>query len=148
MAGNWQQDLREFAELFEGADLTEAFRAADDVLSEGFQQNFFNAVDEKGIPWPPHAPATVARYGPHDLLILTGRMFAAATNPDDPGHLMRVEDNSALVTGIKDSVVPHAKFHHTGTVKMPRRRVIYATPETINRARDAFAEKAEEAILR
>ena len=146
MPGDWKQDLKEFAKAFDGADLTEAFIAADDAIAAGFEQNFYNQVDHEGASWAPHAPATVSRHGPHELLILTGKMFRAATSVDDPGHKREISANE-LVSGIRGDVVPYAIFHHTGTVRMPRRRVIYATPEAVGLATQAFAEKAEQAIL-
>lgn len=146
MRAAWQGKLDDFMADFHGADLTDAFMAADREISGGFEENFYNTTDHEGAFWPPHAPATVAIHGVHPLLILTGKMFQAATNVDDPGHLRHIAGDEMTI-GIKGTAVPYAIYHHTGTRRMPRRRVIYATPEAEQRARDAFADVLDSLFL-
>lgn len=146
MRAAWQGKLDQFLADFHGADLTPAFMAADVEMSHGFAENFYNTTGGNAEFWPPHAPATVARHGPHPLLILTGKMFDAATNVDSPGHLRHIAGDEMTI-GIKGSHVPYAHFHQTGTVNMPKRQVIHATAETEQRARDAFADELDKLFL-
>lgn len=140
MPAQWQTSLRQFVEHFENADLTEAFEAVDEVISAGFEQNFYNQVDDNDQPWKPRVDSL-----PHPLLIKTGKMFAAATKTDDPGHLKSIT-TAEIAIGIKGSVVSYAIFHHVGTRKMPARRVVYATQETVNLALERFADIADRLI--
>lgn len=131
---SWQTDLYRFVDEVENGDLSTAFQAVDEVISGGFEQNFYNQVDNTGKIWEPRLDNLS-----HPLLIKSGRMFSAATNPADPGHLHRATGN-VLVIGIMGSAVPYAIFHHEGTRYMPSRRVIYVTPETEQRAFEAFEQ--------
>ncbi len=138
----WQQDLQNMIDAFDpnGEEILRGFYAAEEVICEGFQQNFYNQLDDNGLPWQPRKDNL-----PHPLLIKTGRMFKAATDPRSPEHFSDVTDGT-LETGIGEQV-HHAKYHHWGTSRMVARRVIYATPETINRALEAFADAIEESIF-
>jgi hypothetical protein len=139
---HWSQDLASLISAIEpGSDaLIEGLIAAEAVITAGFEENFYNQVDEMGVPWEPRVDNE-----PHPLLIKTGRMFAAATNPASPEHFTDFTDTS-LETGISDAV-PYAIFHHYGTSRMPSRRVIFASEATINRALEAFADAAEESLF-
>lgn len=136
-SASWQIELRDFAEKFDGLDLSSAFAIADKVISEGFEQNFYNQVDHTGRGWPPRVDNE-----PHPLLIKTGKMFRAATNPADGGHLYR-ETSTELVVGILGSAVPYAIYHHTGTRKMPSRRVIYVHRTTEQRMYEQFEDEVD-----
>lgn len=124
-----------------------ALFAVEEVIADGFQENFYNQVDDKGVPWAPRKDKK-----PHPLLIKTGKMFEAATNTRSSNHFSDIQ-GATLITGVSDAAVPYAKWHHNGTkgkdgisVRMPARRVIYATELTLNRAAERFAETVEESL--
>lgn len=132
----WQDDLDRWENVFFNMDMSPIFTELDPVVSAGFDENFANKVDEFGVPWPPHAPATVRRYGPHPLLVLSGRMKRAAITPGDSEHLLGVARSTAAY-GVSGSVF-YARFHHTGTSRMPRRRVIFASAATVQKMFSLF----------
>lgn len=136
----WQKDFAKLIETLEpnGNQLIEGFLAAQEVLASGFEQNFYNQVDDMGVPWKPRKDNL-----PHPLLIKTGRMFRAAVDTRNPEHFSDIR-GTTLETGVS---VPYAKFHHWGTSRMVARRVIYATEDTINRALEAFADAVEESLF-
>lgn len=138
---DWQKHLDEFIHDFEEADLREAFDAVHDVITSGFEQNFFNQVDHTGAAWPPRVDNL-----PHPLLIKTGKMFSAAVNKNDGGHKYEISGKTIII-GIRGESVPYAIYHHTGTRKMPRRRVIYTNDQTENRAFEAFEDKVNAIML-
>lgn len=142
MTAAWQQSLRDLIKAFEpGSDaIIEGFMAADRILSDGYQENFYNQVDDTGAPWAPRKDSL-----PHPLLIKTGVMFEAATNPASPGHFTDIQGDT-LVSGISGAFVPYAIFHHMGTRVMPSRRVIYASDQTLSRIEEAFADAIEQQL--
>lgn len=139
----WEQSLANLILAFEpnSEALIEGFFAADEALAAGFEANFYNQQDEMGQSWPPRKDNL-----PHPLLIKTGKMFRAATNTEDSGHYSDIENGTTLIVGIADSVVPYAKYHHTGTRIMPARRVIFATPETLRVMEEKFADAIEKSL--
>lgn len=145
MREQWQRDLEKFSHDFMNVDLLPAYRAVDKAVSTGFAQNFAAKVDEFGIAWKPHAPATIAMYGVHDLLILSGAMYAAATVQTNPGHVFRVDGNEVVI-GVDGRVIPYAIVHHHGGGRVPRRRVIYVNSETLKSAFVAFRSVVEKLI--
>lgn len=126
-----------YAKLFEDgseAAFEEAFRAIDVIVAEGFQENFYNTIGPEGEFWQPRKDNL-----PHPLLIKTGKMFSAATNVNDPGHVFRHEGDIAEF-GVSDAHVHYAKYHDRGTWKMVARPFAYATKQTQQRAFDKFVE--------
>jgi len=141
LSAQWQNSLRRWLDVFEGSELVHSFEAVDLEISRGFEENFYNQLDDQGNAWPPRKDDL-----PHPLLIKTGLMFAAATNPEHPGHMASV-NGETLTIGIYDDVVSYAKYHHTGTSRMPSRRVIYASETTVSRAFDAFEDAVTQEIV-
>jgi hypothetical protein len=141
--------LAETSVRFQSAPLDSAMRACLEPLLDGFADNFVRARDSDGQAWPLHAPATVKKYGPHPLLILSGRMIAAAIHEGAPGHITKVEAR-LLTTGIQGETIPYAGVHQYGRPEgnppIPRREYLYASPETLDRCEKAFVADAE-AIL-
>lgn len=139
MTAAWQQSLRDLIALLEpGSDaIIEGFMEADRILCDGYQENFYNQVDETGTAWPPRKDSL-----PHPLLIKTGVMFKAATDQTSPGHLTDIQRDT-LISGISGAFVPYAIYHHLGTRVMPSRRVIYASNQTLSRIEEAFADAIE-----
>ncbi len=135
--------VQKYAELFEnGSDAAfdEALRAVDVIIAEGFQENFFNTTGPEGDFWQPRKDNL-----PHPLLIKTGKMFSAATNVGDPGHVFEHSGDIAEF-GVSDAHVVYAKWHDRGTknkdgtLRMVARPFAYATKQVQQRAFDAFVE--------
>lgn len=143
MQSAWQQSLHDLiAALEPGSEaIMEGFLAADRILCEGYEENFYNQVDDSGSYWPPRKDSL-----PHPLLIKTGLMFKAATDAASPGHLTDIQGGDTLISGISGSIVPYAIYHHIGTSRMPSRRVIYASENTLHRIEEAFADAVEKAF--
>jgi hypothetical protein len=66
---------RELIEAFTPNSETtlKALIAIEEVIADGFQENFYNQVDDNGAPWRPRKDNKS-----HPLLIKTGKMFQAA----------------------------------------------------------------------
>lgn len=133
----WQLKIESLIDKFYKSDLMPAYKAVDRAVSVGFAANFASRVDETGMAWRPHAPATIAMYGVHDLLILSGAMYAAATRPEGLGHIFRVNGNEVTI-GVDGVIIPYAIVHHVGTARVPRRRVIYVNDVTLGKAFETF----------
>lgn len=141
MAELWQQQLKRIGDVLSGsASYAPIMKECDRIASAGFAENFRSKQDETGAPWPPHAPYTLRKHGPHPLLILTGRMHAAATNPSHPEHLREL-GRQTLRSGVRASVF-YAAIHHYGdpASNTPRRRVIYANLRTVSRMQKAIEQ--------
>ena len=87
------------------------------VMYAGIQQNYNLSATAWGMAWAPHAPSTIARYGPHPLLILTGAMEAASTSSGVRGNYLEVNDRSVVI-GVD---LPYAAAQQYGTDKIPAR---------------------------
>lgn len=157
LGGNasWQDDIQKLIAIFDGeANFDAAFGAIDIVISQGFEENFYNTLDDNAQVWAPRKDNK-----PHPLLIKTGKMFAAATDPQNPGHLFRREGDEIEI-GVKAEAVFYAWFHHVGTqwgptetarhgrtgTKMVARRFAYANDTTIQRAMDAFGDEINKLV--
>jgi hypothetical protein len=121
--------LDEFgAELEESARLADELPIARDLQDEitelvyaGVQRNYDEKVDSNGIPWAPHAPMTIALYGVHPLLILSGTMWVASTMTGVEGNYLEVSDRQ-IVTGVD---LPYAANQQFGTDRIPAREFYY-----------------------
>lgn len=140
LANGWQRYIYELVDDFEAIDLYAVYAALDDTISGAFEENFYNQIDDQSSVWKPRKDSL-----PHPLLIKTGKMFAAATNPSHPGHRFEVQGEGAGY-GINGGVVHYAIFHHLGTVKMPSRRQIFLTPQQEQRVTDKLADVVDEAL--
>ena len=111
---------QQVATLPVASDRQEAFK---DIIYANVQQNFDTASTASGEAWAPHAPATVARHGPHPLLILSGAMKQAATESGAAGNYEEVDDRT-LVVGLDMSHVngfDYASAQQFGTSTIPSR---------------------------
>ena len=83
--------------------------------------------DPSGTPWAPHTPATVRRWGRHQLLKYTGVMHAAHT----------VE---AIDTGVRVTFPSPAGYLNDGTKHMVARRFELYEREAETLVQEAFEE--------
>ena len=133
----WQRQLDRIDDAFSGnADIERIFWDLDAAVADGFGENFQAKIDEDGMPWAPHSPFTVKKYGPHPLLDLTGRMKRAASSRGDSEHLAE-RMGETMRFGIKGSVT-YAKYHSSKAPRkrLPRRNAIYASDKTLSRCED------------
>lgn len=139
----WMDELKREIET---ADLTAGFEEAIAVVNDGLYQNFSLAVGPTGTSWPPHAPYTVQRYGPHPLLVLSGAMLAAATEVGASGNIHRVSDRSAE-SGIDATIIPYTFAQNFGWAHIPARPFFYAVDDVVDRATATFFSWAFEIIV-
>ncbi|MBX6772694.1 MAG: phage virion morphogenesis protein [Chloroflexi bacterium] len=89
------------------------------VIVQSVRRNF----EAEGRPerWAPLARSTVRQRGSaHPILVRTGRMRRATRATRPSGRTIRV---------IND--VPYARYHHTGTARMPQRRFLMVQSEDV-----------------
>ena len=95
-------------------------------FQEAQGSNFDRAEDSQGNAWPAHAPLTIALYGPHPLLILSGDMKRAATGGAGAVFDIRVgKKKSVVILGISKVAIPYAWKHQHGSGRIPRREFFY-----------------------
>lgn len=126
--------------------LPDPLKQASYEVGEQVGQNFQRQVGPDGSAWKPHAPLTIKLHGPHPLLKLTGAMYAAATDPDDPNGKLIVEDRQ-LTMGIDGTEIPYAKVQNEGGIgdsgnHIPQREFFYLTTEGADQVEDTFADAA------
>jgi len=144
IANQTSMTLDEFiASLQEAADRMDDLPIASDMqdaiteaMYEGIQKNYDSASTAWGQPWAPHAPYTVRMYGPHPLLILTGRMLAASTSSGVQGNYLSVSDRS-IVIGVD---LPYAANQQFGTDIIPARPFFDLPENTIRQVEDIAAD--------
>lgn len=119
------------------------------VLRTEFGENIDQAEDSSGIGWPPHAPATVAKYGPHPLLILTRRMYASLTGKSADGNITRVDDRSAeFGTDLHTTAgFFYPGIHQTGGPRIPRREFFYAGNDVEEKMGEILADFIDREVI-
>lgn len=105
------------------------------VFRAGVWGNFMRAAGPEGSQWPSRVDNL-----PHPLLILTAAMIRAATDESAPGAITFVAPRAAAM-GIDDASIPYAKFHMTGTKKMPARPYYYAGSTVLDSMADKMASE-------
>lgn len=85
---------------------------AADRISDLLDEQFAAQSDPYGNAWEPHAEATVARWGEHPVLELTGALRGSVDVQPMGG------------AGIAITLDDVAQFHQTGTSRMPARPVL------------------------
>ena len=143
--GSWMNELKD---LLNNGDFQPAFEEAVAILNDGVYQNFTSAVGPDGASWPEHAPSTVARYGPHPLLVLSGAMIAAATDRGAAGHEEEYGPREASV-GLSTDTIPYAAVHQFGFAarNIPPRPYWYTVDDVDERAAEVFFDWAWEIVV-
>lgn len=119
--------------------------ACKEPIRAGVADIFEQQVDSSGSHWPPHAPLTVKLHGPHPLLILSGKMHAAAL-----GGSGATEGNSGdeLQLGIDAEAIPYAAVHQTGGGNnIPQREFFYVTEQALDACAEIVADHAVSLLL-
>lgn len=106
--GKLEANLRRLGEV-----PSRAASEASDRIAALIEEEFAAQSDAYGNPWAPHKPATIARWGEHDILTLSG--------------VMRDHVTVAPMRGAGISITfdeDYAGWHHVGTRYMVRRPVL------------------------
>jgi phage gpG-like protein len=113
-----------------------ALRAGARVMAGAARENIASRGRSSGHPYPPHAPATLRaiastnRRGVRsagELLNATGRLLQSVGTFGGPDSIFEETDDS-LTIGTR---VPYARFHQTGTRRMPRRPIYVTSPRVV-----------------
>jgi hypothetical protein len=112
------------------ADMRPAFAAIVDFWRSETQLQFASQGGHASGGWKPLKPSTVAekarRHLRPEILRATDGLFSSLTQKGDPNELLEMTA-SEVDWG---SRLPYARYHQTGTSKMPRRRPIEFTETT------------------
>jgi hypothetical protein len=104
------------------------------------QRNYDEGGTADGQAWPAHAPSTVKRYGPHPLLILTGKMKAATLDPGS-GHIENITGGT-LTFGVSGDLPEHPWVHQEGSKdgRVPQRQFVALDNETVDKCVELIAD--------
>ena len=108
-------------------DLRPAWKDMSSTLNL-FQQRVFKSRGAgDGLPkWQKLAASTIAAKGHDRPLILTGKLRGAMTRNKAAGAL-RLFTKKEFRWGVDDAEVPYAKWHQTGTKRLPVRKPLRLT---------------------
>lgn len=109
-------------------------RQCADRIRQAIDLNFSRGGNAEGA-WPPHAPSTVKRYGPHPLLILSGDLRAAATEAGAPGAVEQLQARG-LDLSIDLQRIPYARAQNLGFGHIPQREYHLADEATVDDCED------------
>jgi hypothetical protein len=137
------QVLGQFADDLGSASLEQAFDGITPQFYGAIKDNFTKTRDSSSAIWPPHAPSTVQRYGPHPLLILSGRMLAASTQRGADGGRMEIGPRS-MRAGVD---IEYAKYQQFGTSRIPAREFYYVHEENLESIRKPFEDLCFELLV-
>ena len=125
---NFDQVIEGIRKRIESAvsDFSAVWDLYRDPIGQMFEETFNAQIDSGGSSWPEHAPSTVARYGPHPLLILTSAMYGSLTGYGE-GHYEVVEPLS-FTWGTN---LPYAATHQYGDPErnIPQREYAFVNEE-------------------
>lgn len=147
-----EMEVDEFADFVRGvADrinndpFTDALESCTDAVSGGFSQIFLEAESAAGEKWPPHAPATVAKHGPHPLLILSGIMLESVRQ-EGAVHNVKVVSERELSWGTSVEYAMAQNFGYEQN-NLPAREFMYWTDEMADGCMDRLQAYIDEEIL-
>jgi phage gpG-like protein len=135
--------------------LDKLVRALEGDMSEGldlcradiagmFMDIFHRSQDSGGSAWPAHSPATVAKYGPHPLLILTTALMQSVTTDFGTGD-SRIENSGRdLAWGTN---LEYGGYNNYGTSRIPAREWLYWTDEGADAVVETLGNWIDENIL-
>ena len=107
-------------------DFKPVFRWAHRELMRANAANFMSEGAASGRPWKAldgkYARWKLENFGPRPILILSGSLQSSLTNLR--GYPNEIDKKSAVF----GTDIPYAKYHQTGTSRMPQREVVYVPP--------------------
>ena len=126
-------------------DFAPVFTAVLDTLHEGFASNF----DQTRAPygqWPPHSPMTIAKYGVHPLLILTGAMKAAVTQSGSSDRIEEITQTEAII-GTSLFYAPYQQYGTDGPRPIPARPFLWLEGDYVDQLHERFADEVATRLL-
>ena len=105
-------------------------RSIQEVIAPSVGKNF----EVGGRPaWEPLSDYTIERWGPHDPLVLTGKLRKSSQQL----NIWTITTTEAYVSGL-DSKVTYAKYHQVGTRFIPAREFFTLQNEDEDRIVEIF----------
>jgi phage gpG-like protein len=126
-------------------DFAPVFSAMLETFHRGIESNFDN-IRGPGYTWPPHSPVTIAKHGPHPLLILTGAMKRSVTQSGAEGRIEEIMRNEATI-GTSLFYAPYQQFGTTGPPKIPARRFLWLQSSFVDQLAEIFADQMTERLF-
>lgn len=114
-------------------DPTPMLEEARAILAEGEAEAFDSSGRSIGESWSPLSEETARIKGSDRILVMTGRLRAALSNPGN----VRVVGG---VAELSSSEVPYAHYHVTGTGRMPARPMMGIGLDTQRRLAELMAK--------
>lgn len=125
-------------------DMTEALDLCRADLATMFTDIFHRAQDAGGSAWPEHAPATVAAYGPHPLLILTTALMQSVTTDFGTGDSVIENSGRELAWGTN---LAYGGYNNYGTATIPPREFLYWTDDGADAVVETLGNWIDEKVL-
>ena len=125
-------------DMSEGLDLCRA------DIAGMFMDIFHRAQDSGGSAWPAHSPTTVAKYGPHPLLILTTALMQSVTTDFGSGDSVIENSGRDLAWGTS---LAYGGYNNYGTSRIPPREFLYWTEEGADAVVETLSGWIDENIL-
>lgn len=117
------------------APLKEGLDKCAAEIRGAYEQNFDSASSPTYGGWPPRKDTL-----PHPLLVLSGKLKAAATQQGAAGH---VEENDGRELGVgveKSSDLPYTHVHQYGWKAIPPRPYIDVSEQTVDKCEQHVAD--------
>ena len=103
---------------------------------ETLHANYFGAeTGPGGQQWPDLSAATIARKGHDQILVDSGKLKAALTQPGAPGAIREVYDeggNAGLAFGLDAQEIFYSLFHEVPNSRLPHRPHIGMSEAELN----------------
>jgi phage gpG-like protein len=126
------------------AEQSPALRRIADDFREMMAQQFASEGQAEGTPWAERAPSTLRRRrAGTSILYETGALLRSLTEPGAAGHVEELEGYS-LTLG---SRLPYARYHQTGTRRMPARPLIVLSGTRAERWTEIVRQEIEQKAL-
>ena len=121
---------------------TAALESCREPVAAGFIEIFASKEDATGATWQPHAPATVALYGPHPLLRLSDAMYESMIGQSEH-HVESITDRE-LQWGTS---VEYAFAQNFGWRHIPARQFAYFTEDAISGCMEIISDYVDREML-
>ena len=128
-------------------DPTELLDSLVPILQAGERDIFLSEVSPGGMPWEELSPVTVDAKGFSKILVKTGRLYESVVTPNGTSDTIweTSADPAYLIFGTS---VPYAKYHQTGTRRMPARPFMGMNRKTEQEVVNAVADAAVKRITK
>lgn len=143
-ADAWPAALDQMADVLEGPIPRPAMQRCAELIREDFAENYVEGRNEEAV-WPEHSPATVARYGPHPLLILSGRMREATITKGAAGNVEEIGDRE-MALGVEGIVYAPTQNWGDPSRNIPQREFIVPRAAGLDQCEEVLADAMLDAM--